>query len=346
MSGLAAPLGDRTSRIFAWWGQAGELTSSELLDLFRGVLRRLSESELNTFLAHDPAVVSFLEEVVAEISWRDLSPHRAERPKPRIPLILVNMDLLRQERAALEYAVALQVAQIVLGHPGDTGKSRTRRQAEVDQLVKHWGFTTPPTVVGVDCRMRIVLASGQPDVLPTILQSDDPDAATGYPRRLADPSDGIEALRAVLSRVSHVHAEAFHAYNPLIVHLVEDVVAAIVGYAIPASVTDGAEPRILIMVLNMDLLRQGRAALEYAVALQVAQIVLGHLGDTGRTRAQRQVEVDHLITQWGFTASATVVAFGCRSQLVLGSDGPDVLVTGVQLVADDDGEAFRPEWPS
>jgi len=66
MSGLAAPLGDRTSRIFAWWGQAGELTSSELLDLFRGVLRRLSESELNTFLAHDPAVVSFLEEVVAE----------------------------------------------------------------------------------------------------------------------------------------------------------------------------------------------------------------------------------------------------------------------------------------
>jgi len=255
------------------------------------------------------------------------------------------MDLLRQERAALEYAVALQVAQIVLGHPGDTGKSRTRRQAEVDQLVKHWGFTTPPTLVGVDCRMRIVLASGQPDVLPTILQSDDPDAATGYPRRLADPSDGIEALRAVLSRVSHVHAEAFHAYNPLIVHLVEDVVAAIVGYAIPASVTDGAEPRILIMVLNMDLLRQGRAALEYAVALQVAQIVLGHLGDTGKTRAQRQVEVDHLITQWG-TASATVVAFGCRSQLVLGSDGPDVLVTGVQLVADDDGEAFRPEWPS
>jgi len=216
----------------------------------------------------------------------------------------------------------------------------------VDQLVKHWGFTTPPTVVGVDCRMRIVLASGQPDVLPTTLQSDDPDAATGYPRRLADPSDGIEALRAVLSRVSHVHAEAFHAYNPLIVHLVEDVVAAIVGYAIPASVTDAAEPRILIMVLNMDLLRQGRAALEYAVALQVAQIVLGHLGDTGKTRAQRQVEVDHLITQWGFTASATVVAFGCRSQLVLGSDGPDVLVTGVQLVADDDGEAFRPEWPS
>ena len=219
-------------------------------------------------------------------------------------------------------------------------------QAEVDQLVKHWGFTTPPTVVGVDCRMRIVLASGQPDVLPTTLQSDDPDAATGYPRRLADPSDGIEALRAVLSRVSHVHAEAFHAYNPLIVHLVEDVVAAIVGYAIPASVTDAAEPRILIMVLNMDLLRQGRAALEYAVALQVAQIVLGHLGDTGKTRAQRQVEVDQLITQWGFTASATVVAFGCRSQLVLGSDGPDVLVTGVQLVADDDGEAFRPEWPS
>ncbi len=346
MSGLAALLGDRTSRIFAWWGQAGELTSSELLDIFRVVLRPLSESEFTTFLAQAPVVVSFREEVVAEISWRYLSPHRAERPKPRIPFILVNMDLLRQERAALEYAVALQVAQIVLGHPGDTGKSRTRRQAEVDQLVKHVGFTTPPTVVGVDCRMRIVLASGQPDVLPTILQSDDPDAATGYPRRLADPSDGIEALRAVLSRVSHVHAEAFHAYNPLIVHLVEDVVAAIVGYAIPASVTDGAEPRILIMVLNMDLLRQGGAALEYAVALQVAQIVLGHLGDTGKTRAQRQVEVDHLITQWGFTASATVVAFGCRSQLVLGSDGPDVLVTGVQLVADDDGEAFRPEWPS
>jgi hypothetical protein len=96
----------------------------------------------------------------------------------------------------------------------------------------------------------------------------------------------------------------------------------------------------------MDLLRQGRAALEYAVALQVAQIVLGHLGDTGKTRAQRQVEVDHLIRQWGFTTSATVMAFGCRSRIVLGSDGPDVLVTSVQLCDDDDVEAFRPEWPS
>ena len=179
MSQQAPQTTDPTSRILAWWARCGcprlAFLSDELGEAFLTVLRRLTQAELDAFLSSDPIVVYVRPKSVAAIFRYDVPPPPLDRASSRRLIISINMEYLSHNQEALTYAVALQVARVILGLPA-AETPLAHQESQVLRLLKQWGFTGNPLVKAFGFRLRIELLQGDPGVLVTGLQPyDDSD---------------------------------------------------------------------------------------------------------------------------------------------------------------------------
>ena len=72
------------------------------------------------------------------------------------------------------------------------------------------------------------------------------------------------------------------------------------------------------------------------------RIIAGRLGNAG-TPQEQQDQVHHLLRTWGYSVPASIEGRGCRLTIEIVSEGPGMLVIGLQPSGDDDVEAFRHE---
>src|SRR5258707_9031378 len=121
MSQQAPQTTDPSSRILAWWTRCGcprlAFHSDELGEAFLTVLRRLTQADLDTFLSSDPIVVYVRPKSVAAIFRYDVPPPPPDRASSRRLVISINTEYLSHNQKALAYAVALQVARVILALP-------------------------------------------------------------------------------------------------------------------------------------------------------------------------------------------------------------------------------------
>jgi hypothetical protein len=162
-----------------------------------------------------------------------------------------------------------------------------------------------------------------------------------YPRPTSSDAVG-EAFVSVLSRLAEAHLDRYLARSPAVMSLPAMCVAIVLWGDDPTSpMPTWRAPLILFNTL----LWPDQDALENAVALIVARIIAGRLGNAG-TPHERQDQVHHLLRTWGYSVPASIEGRGCRLKIEIVSEGPGMLVIGLQPYSDDDGEAFRPEWPA
>lgn len=162
-----------------------------------------------------------------------------------------------------------------------------------------------------------------------------------YPRPASSRAVG-DAFVTVLSRLADAHLDRFLDYRPAVISLPSMCVAIVLWDNEPASpMPIWRAPLILFNTL----LWPDQDTLEDAVALIVARIIAGRLGNAG-TPHERQDQVHHLLRTWGYSVPASIEGRGCRLKIEIVSEGPGMLVIGLQPYSDDDGEAFRPEWPA
>jgi hypothetical protein len=160
-----------------------------------------------------------------------------------------------------------------------------------------------------------------------------------YPRPASSGAVG-EAFVTVLSRLADAHLDRLLNYRPSVISLPSMCVAMVLwGDEPTASMPTWRAPLILFNTL----LWPDQDALEYAVALIVARIIAGRLGNAG-TPHEQQDQVHHLLR--GHSVPVVIEGRGCRLKIEIVSEGPGMLVIGLQPSGDDDVEAFRPEWPS
>jgi hypothetical protein len=162
-----------------------------------------------------------------------------------------------------------------------------------------------------------------------------------YPRPASSTAVG-EAFATVLSRLADAHLGRFLDSRTAVISLPSMCVAMVLwGDDPPSPMPTWRAPLILFNTF----LWPDQDALEYAVALTVAGIIAGRLENAG-TPHELQDQVHHLLRTWGYSVPASVEGRGCRLKIEIVSDGPGMLVIGLQPYSDDDVEAFRPEWPS
>ena len=162
-----------------------------------------------------------------------------------------------------------------------------------------------------------------------------------YPRPVSSVAVA-EALVTVLSRSPDAHLDRFLACSPAVISLPSMCVALVLwGDDPPSPMPTWRAPLILFNTL----LWPDQGALEYAVALTVAASIAVRSGNAG-TPHEQQDQVHHLLRTWGYSVPASVEGRGCRLKIEIVSEGPGMLVIGLQPYSDDDVEAFRPEWPS
>jgi hypothetical protein len=160
-----------------------------------------------------------------------------------------------------------------------------------------------------------------------------------YPRPASSTAVG-EAFATVLSRLADAHLDRFLDCSPAVISLPSMCVAIVLwGDDPPSPMPTWRAPLILFNTL----LWPDQDALEYAVALIVARIIAGRLGNAG-TPHEQQDQDHHLLR--GHSVPAVIEGRGCRLKIEIVSEGPGMLVIGLQPSGDDDVEAFRPEWPS
>jgi hypothetical protein len=162
-----------------------------------------------------------------------------------------------------------------------------------------------------------------------------------YPRPASSAAVG-EAFATVLSRLADAHLDRFVASSPAVISLPSMCVAIVLWGDDPtAPMPTWRAP----LVLFNTLLWSDQGALEYAVALTVAGIIAGRLGNAG-TPQEQQDQVHHLLRSWGYSVPASIEGRGCRLTIEIVSEAPGTLVIGLQPSGDDDVEAFSAEWPS
>ncbi len=164
-----------------------------------------------------------------------------------------------------------------------------------------------------------------------------------FPRRASSRSVD-DALVTVLSRLADAHRDCFRDCNSAVISLPSMCVAIVLWGDDPTAPTPTWHPRAPLILFNT-LLWGDQRALEYAVALTVAGIIAGRLGNAGTPHGQ-QDQVYHLLRTWGYSVPASIEGRGCRLKIEIVSEGPGMFMIGLQPYSDDDTEAFRPEWPS
>jgi hypothetical protein len=161
-----------------------------------------------------------------------------------------------------------------------------------------------------------------------------------FPRPASSGAVG-EAFVTVLSRLADAHLDRFLACSPAVISLPSMCVAVVLwGDEPTASMPTWRAPLILFNTL----LWPDQDALEHAVALIGAGIIVGRGRNAGTLHAQED-QVHHLLRTWGYAVPASIEGRGCRLKIEI-SEGPGMLMIGLQPSSDDDVEAFRPEWPS
>jgi hypothetical protein len=161
-----------------------------------------------------------------------------------------------------------------------------------------------------------------------------------YPRPGSSRAAG-DAFAAVLSRLADADLDGFLHHRPSVISLPSMSVAMVLCDDPTSPMPTWRAPLILFNTL----LWRDQQALEYAVALTVAGIVASRLGNFV-TPDEQQDQVHHLLRTWGYSVPASIEGRGCRLKIEIVSEGPGMLVIGLQPYSDDDVEAFRPEWPS
>ena len=160
-----------------------------------------------------------------------------------------------------------------------------------------------------------------------------------YPRPTFPEAVG-EAFVTVPSRLTDAHLDHFLDYKPSVISLSSMCVAMVLWSDDPTSpMPTWRAPLILFNTL----LWPDQDALEYTVALTVARIIAGRLGNAG-TPHEQQDQVHHLLRDHSVPASFE--GRGCRLKIEIVSERPGMFMIGLQPYGDDDVEAFRPERPS
>jgi hypothetical protein len=153
-----------------------------------------------------------------------------------------------------------------------------------------------------------------------------------------------DALSAVLGGIPEIGAQAFLAYDPIVVCLEGCMAQVSCQWARPRWQHEGGRVRIPIIHFVIDLTRQMPDAVVFLVAHELAHIVLGHLDDGEKAYHQREAEVALKVAQWGFREPRSFYSDDPGMWLCHLTNQLDETVAALERSEEDDTWVSIEEW--